>query len=417
MKNLIKLTLIIILSTFTTIQSNAQWKKIYDLGNNNAVYKIFGFKSNLIASTNQGIYCSKDSGSTWKLTDTQGIVRLVSKIVANDSFLFAVCRQSNLLNMSKDSGKTWININDTSLGVIPGTSSPSGLRNIAVFDNTLVGVDEYSVVLSKNNGRNWLRFRDGTHGLPKIIFRPHFFYGPMIKRGNSLILFYNDLHTSYISNDTGQNWKLLCNTITTDNPDIMIPTLGIGPYLFTVLNDTSIVRTEDKTCSWNINYVANSTFKTIIANNKVLIAGFYGDGVLISNDSGSHWSLQNQGLTYTKIKDLTIFGDKLYACAGQYIFSSKLNEFNDINDSYLKTNTTIKVYPNPTKDLLNFELSENISDGTLIIYNSIGVCANISMFHQTNKITFNTLNLPKGIYFYTLLNRVGMKLNGKFAKQ
>jgi len=417
MRNLIKLTLIIILSTFTSIQSNAQWRKLYDFGANSVVYKIFEFKGNLIASTNSGIYCSKDSGSIWKLTDTQGIVREVKKIVANDSFLFAVCGPNDILNISKDSGQTWININDKSLGVTPGSSRPSSIRNIYVFGNTLLGIDLASLLISKNNGRNWQRFIGGSHGLPKIIFRPHFFYGPMIQRANSLILFYNDLQTSYISNDSGQSWKLLCNSITTDNPDILIPTLGIGQYLLTVLNDTSIVRTDDKTCSWNINYVANSKFRTIITHNKVLIAGFYGDGVLMSKDSGNHWSLQNQGLTYKKINDLTIFGDKLYACAGQYVFSSNLSEFNVINDSYLETTNTIKVYPNPTLDLLNFELSENIKDGTLVIYNTLGDCVNKLMFHQTNKITINTTTYPKGIYFYYLIGEKSTRINGKFTKQ
>nr|MBK9652138.1 T9SS type A sorting domain-containing protein [Bacteroidota bacterium] len=80
-------------------------------------------------------------------------------------------------------------------------------------------------------------------------------------------------------------------------------------------------------------------------------------------------------------------------------------------------NASIKVYPNPTKELLNIEYSiESDCVANLVIYNALGeIQASVKLESDKSKLVFSTVNLAPGVYFYHIMCDT-IKLNsGKFA--
>ena len=83
------------------------------------------------------------------------------------------------------------------------------------------------------------------------------------------------------------------------------------------------------------------------------------------------------------------------------------------NNGLSKTNTNIKISPNPTTNSVKFD-GEMLSDYTLTLYNSNGVevIKNLEL-----KDTINLDNQPKGIYIYVITNNKGYKQEGKIIKE
>lgn len=87
------------------------------------------------------------------------------------------------------------------------------------------------------------------------------------------------------------------------------------------------------------------------------------------------------------------------------------------NFGFFATNTenlyqldNLKVFPNPTSDILHFEFEERIEDAEIRIYSTIGQL----MTHQniTNTdVQFNVSDWQKGIYFY------GIYVEGRLVRQ
>ena len=94
--------------------------------------------------------------------------------------------------------------------------------------------------------------------------------------------------------------------------------------------------------------------------------------------------------------------DGVYFLSG---FCEPLLEVNDIEENL------IKIYPNPTTDIVNLKFPSNISVNELKVYNSLGMDMNIS--HSNNSI--NVENLVKGIYLLKVETSYGT-LTERFVK-
>lgn len=70
----------------------------------------------------------------------------------------------------------------------------------------------------------------------------------------------------------------------------------------------------------------------------------------------------------------------------------------------------LKVFPNPTSDLLNFQFEEPIDNAEIRIYSSIGQLMENQNIRNTD-VEFNVSNWNKGIYFY------GIYIEGEMVKQ
>lgn len=94
--------------------------------------------------------------------------------------------------------------------------------------------------------------------------------------------------------------------------------------------------------------------------------------------------------------------DGVYFLSG---FCEPLLEVNNIEENL------IKIYPNPTKEILNIKFPSNITVNGVKVYNSLGMNMNIS--HSANSI--NVKNLANGIYLLKVETSYGI-LTERFVK-
>jgi len=79
------------------------------------------------------------------------------------------------------------------------------------------------------------------------------------------------------------------------------------------------------------------------------------------------------------------------------------------------TQSEIRVYPNPAKDNLNFDMGM-YKDFHLSVYNQMGQILLKKNFTSGNN-TINIYDFKAGIYFYNLQNKNGKVISGKFVKE
>ena len=73
------------------------------------------------------------------------------------------------------------------------------------------------------------------------------------------------------------------------------------------------------------------------------------------------------------------------------------------------------VYPNPSADMIHFNLPENKTKGTIVVYSILG--QKIQSQEVANRfVTLSIADLPKGIYFYTFESE-GFSKSGKIIKK
>lgn len=141
---------------------------------------------------------------------------------------------------------------------------------------------------------------------------------------------------------------------------------------YTVANETS---TQDFTLPTNDCY----TFE---------ITDSYGDGICCGQGLGSY--------TFTTtLEGLVITSGGNYG-AGETIFLSNLSL--GVNDYF--TNNPISVYPNPTKDVLNIQLS-NINDlpDNYTVYNVLGQVVASKEISQVEDLSIQAQSFSEGVYY------------------
>jgi len=68
------------------------------------------------------------------------------------------------------------------------------------------------------------------------------------------------------------------------------------------------------------------------------------------------------------------------------------------------SNNNLKIYPNPAKEILNIELSENKNIGIIKLYNVVGEKVYEVSGINSSETSINLHSLSKGVYFIQILN-------------
>jgi hypothetical protein len=130
------------------------------------------------------------------------------------------------------------------------------------------------------------------------------------------------------------------------------------------------------------------------------------------------------GLYFEEIFYVDCFkNDQVYPEVSHKIFGPEMRNINDTsfcNDSLLsifrsvKTNSPLKIYPQPASSFINIILPLDIT-GTIIINNSWGQVVYKQDFKQQSKLVISRNEcLTSGIYFYHILdNKTGASYTGK----
>jgi len=149
-------------------------------------------------------------------------------------------------------------------------------------------------------------------------------------------------------------------------------------------------RGQGKICAYhNANLVANVTG----AKGCVKAIGNYGA-------IGKHWWANGVGYS-TRING--VFDEvKVYRCALDSIQIKGI--YSSINE-LINTNNVLKVYPNPSRDIINFDLNSlNEHNYSLRIYNSMGQeVRSINGIDGLQVFSVKRENLSSGLYYYQLV--------------
>jgi len=352
----------------------------------------FSQNGDVIVGTDNGMYKSTDGGATWNHTGLTDTVMMSTILYAPDGRMFAGNTDNTASHVftSTDNGSSW-NINEIGFSstrtcdfaynsqgelfvgtgwAAPIHSSTDGVNwngpnwsslgftgntvTIAVAidtsDNIFIGTEGQGVLRSTNNGSSysWVAFSGGDVTDIKISPNQDVFVAHDAFSGNGV-------GSLYRSTDGGNLWSAN-----------LMPANGLTNCIFIASSDSIYVGTTQ--------------------------------GVWLSVDTGSTWTLLNTGLNPGNIVIHTLeLGPDgyLYAgTAGAGIYRSvnpiKNGTAVGINETVFKQNITL--YPNPTTEQIYF--SQTLND--IEIYNIYGQTV-MTKIKAANSISVH--ELPDGIYF------------------
>lgn len=181
------------------------------------------------------------------------------------------------------------------------------------------------------------------------------------------------------------------------NTDEFMP---VAIYSFNYTGNLEVVNSEDYDYEKaDFTWEANKWYKLKTVSNQSAIE-FYIDGNLVH-------TMPN--FSKTNIVGVNFVHDNFGGSA--YIDNIKINdELLAVNDLQ-KTN--IKLYPNPVKDILKINLSDQEKIAEISIYNAAG--QQLKTVSKQSEI--NVENLPKGIYMIDVKTDSDQRHQSKFIKQ
>lgn len=181
------------------------------------------------------------------------------------------------------------------------------------------------------------------------------------------------------------------------NTDEFMP---VAIYSFNYTGNLEVVNSEDYDYeNADFTWEANKWYKLKTVSNQSAIE-FYIDGNLVH-------TMPN--FSKTNIVGVNFVHDNFGGSA--YIDNIKINdELLAVNDLQ-KTN--IKLYPNPVKDILKINLSDQEKIAEISIYNAAG--QQLKTVSKQSEI--NVENLPKGIYMIDVKTDSNQRYQSKFIKQ
>ncbi|MFC4163722.1 T9SS type A sorting domain-containing protein [Epilithonimonas zeae] len=176
--------------------------------------------------------------------------------------------------------------------------------------------------------------------------------------------------------------------------------MPVAIFAFNSLGILEVVKNEDYQYeSTNFNWEANRWYKlkSVTSENEIK---FYVDGALVH-------TIPN--FSKTNITGINLLHDNF--SGGAYIDNIKINdEVMAVND-VKKAN--IKLYPNPVKDILKINLSNNENISEINIYNVAGQ----KLKTVSKQTEINVESLSKGVYLIDIKTDKNKTYNSKFIKQ
>jgi hypothetical protein len=173
---------------------------------------------------------------------------------------------------------------------------------------------------------------------------------------------------------------------------------------------TGVYRSTDFGANWALlsGGLPTSSYRGFASNDQLIVAGSFGRGVFYSTNNGDSWTQINSGLTDTTIFDLALNDNYLIAATNtQGVFRFPLMALFSGTEQ-LNSNEPIILYPNPTKNQLNFQLSTKQETACYVIYNYFGQeVGNGSLNNGANSI--DTSPLKAGVYYLKIGDEISQK--------
>ncbi|MDR3610339.1 MAG: T9SS type A sorting domain-containing protein, partial [Ignavibacteriaceae bacterium] len=392
--------------------------------NGTSVYSLLAGVDTIFAGTQYGVYLSTDNGTTWSLLSNgiPGNIPFWASAI-NGNNIFVGGADPNYLYeevfCSTDKGFSWTKVN---VG-IPQNNIVTSLAFSG--ENILAGTDGAGVYLSSDKGSTWSIVNDGltspyVHAIAVI--------GNNIFAGTDT---YGGVGGVYVSTNGGSNWtqindgftNLEVASLAVSNSNVYAGTGGSGVWKRSVLDllplelkvFNATVRQDAVQLVWNtsteINNYGFEIQRTLHSQSPTdlnwEILGFIkgsGNSNSVKQYSFLDKSILKNGSYYYRLKQVDFDGQYKY-------YNSAVVDVSFINQSYSLENN----YPNPFNPVtvIKYSLSFD-SKVKLTIYNALGQTVRelISEIQQSgiHEIKFDGLNLPSGVFYYSIL---AASLDGK----
>ena len=276
-----------------------------------------------------------------------------------------------------------------------------------------------NVYRSTNKGSSWVKksnFPPSNYPIDVLAVAP----------SNSQVIYISSPHGVKKTINGGTSWTSISGisgTVTyfaihPNNPNTLWAT--IGGYN----NGNKVMKSTNGGQSWtNISGSLPNLPANCIVFEKNATNGLYigtDVGVYYIDDNKTDWIPFMKNLPNVIVQELEIFypGNKIRAATyGRSVWESDIYALaNSIDNSNQKT-TSFKIYPNPTNNEINIDLSQyDFQECTIRIMNNLGEVILKESNKATSTINISVSGLSSGIYFIEI-NTSNKMLYGKFIKQ
>lgn len=192
------------------------------------------------------------------------------------------------------------------------------------------------------------------------------------------------------------------NTVTNFSPFTFGSITGGNPFPVELANFSANALSNKVQLDWTTASEINTDYFQVEKS----IDGINFEKVFTQKAAGnSNMALDYQGFDYEPFKGISYYRLKTVDLDGKYVYSNVVA----VN---FQSAFAISVYPNPTKDHLNVQLSENSNEIHISIFDLTGRLVFEDHKQYTNKVEINTQNWTPGMYIAKVKTQ-----SGEFSKK
>lgn len=351
------------LNDWVIITGGDGFQPLVDPSNTNIIYALSQY-GNLVKSVNNG---NSFSGATSGISgaDRKNWDTPIAFDPANPQTLYF---GANRLYKSVNSAASWSAVSpDLSNGPHPGNLVYGTIVSISVSP-----LDSQKIVVGTDDGNVWLTLDSGTNW-------------------------------TLVSDDLPERWV---TKVLTDREEVNSFYVTFSGYRYGE-NNGHVFKTSDNGATWEnisgnlpdvpVNSIAKDVYGNLFVATDI--------GVLASADGGLNWNILGDNLPSVVVTDIHIHEptETLYAATyGRSSYKMDISG-NILNAFSTEHELNVKIFPNPTSDILNIRLDKNFQYIKLYLYNTTGQLIKTVSFQNAQDFSLNLGELAKATYFVKIV--------------
>lgn len=351
------------LNDWVIITGGDGFQPLVDPSNTNVIYALSQY-GNLVKSVNNG---NSFSGATSGISgaDRKNWDTPIAFDPANPQILYY---GANRLYKSVNSAASWSAISpDLSNGPHPGNLVYGTIISISVSP-----LDSQKIVVGTDDGNVWLTLDGGTNW-------------------------------ALVSDELPERWV---TKVLTDREEVNTFYVTFSGYRYGE-NSGHVFKTSDNGTTWenisgNLPDVPVNSIAKDVYGNLFLATDI---GVLASADEGLNWNILGDNLPSVVVTDIHIHEptETLYAATyGRSSYKMDISG-NILNAFSTEHELNVKIFPNPTSDILNIRLKKNFQYIKVYLYNTTGQLIKTESFQNTQDFSLILGDLTKATYFLKIV--------------